>query len=174
LSRSALHGLVVSHLLPLRVLAEWSRGLIDQEPDPFNGNEPAQRALSDVLWKSLGFGEEYAPAFRKPPSDIGEHPPFIVELLIPDEWAATANNLKRDVALDCREKLKDLQLDEKRARIAFNDSIEFLARSQHISGSYTSERRQQWALASEAWSRLEPVWTMAFDRLAGVGRFAAI
>lgn len=152
LSRSALHGLVVSHLLPLRVLAEWSRALIDQESDPFKGNKQAQQALSDALWKSLRLGEEYAPAFSK--QSLGEHPPFIVELLIPDEWAATANNLKRDVALEYREKLKDFPLDEERARTAFNDSIEFLARLQHISGSYTSERQQQWALASEAWSRL--------------------
>ncbi|HRQ45529.1 MAG TPA: hypothetical protein PK725_01190 [Rhodocyclaceae bacterium] len=154
LSRSALHALVVSHLLPLRVLAEWIRSLIDQEADPFKGNEQVKQALSGALWKSLGFGEEYAPAFSKQSPDIGEHPPFIVELLIPDEWGSKANDLKQDVSLDYRKKLKNFQLDDDEARTAFRHSIDFLARSQNLSGSYTAERRQQWALASEAWSRL--------------------
>lgn len=152
LSRSALHGLVLSHLLPLRVLAEWIRKLVDLDIDPFKGDTGARRSLRDALWKSLGIGEEYAPACRNGSDDISEHAPFIVELLIPDELADDPSDPKRDIALTFREALKDHSVKD--GNNSFNDVIGSLAKAQVTVDRFTPARRAQWQIAAQAWERL--------------------
>src|SRR5690606_11004012 len=107
--------------------------------------------LRDSLWRSLGLGQEFAPACAGQNKDIKDEPPFLAELFLEGVDQNTENGNEIELALQYRQVLSEIaQPDDERGRLLFESAISNLAR-RRTSGSWPQERQLFWMAAKDTW-----------------------